>query len=173
MNITLRKFATSDIPTYYSWRNDLEVAQFDQPGFLRPMGYEEVEAWSQRMVEGLTFVVCADDKAIGTCAFMNCDNRNRNAELALVIGDKSYWSKGVGTIVMEKLLEMGFYGLNYHKLYLHVFDFNQRAIGLYEKMGFTLEGVEREVHFRNGKYEDVRYYGYLRHEWESKREHAE
>lgn len=168
MNVTLRKFTQNDIELYYQWRNDLEVAQYDQPGFLRPMSYEEVEAWSQRMVDGLTFIICVDGEPVGTCAFMNCDDRNRNAELAIVIGNKSYWSKGVGVRALSILLEMGFYGLNYHKLHLHVFDFNKRAIGLYEKLGFVREGIKREMHFRNGKYEDVYFYGLLRSEWEAK-----
>lgn len=169
MNVTFKKFTREDIPLYYSWRNDMEVAQYDQPGFLRPMAYEEVEAWSERMVSGLTFLICVDDKAVGTCAFMNLDERNRNAELALVIGDKNYWSKGVGTLALEGMLKMGFDGLNLHKLYLHVFDFNKRAIGLYEKAGFTLEGTLRDMHFLNGTYEPVHHYGLLATEWRTKK----
>lgn len=165
MKISLRKFTREDIPQYYMWRNDLEVARFDQPGFLRPMGYEEVEAWSERMVTGLTFIICVDDKPVGTCAFMNLDERNRNAEIALVIGDKNYWSQGVGTQALKSLLEMGFNGLNLHKLYLHVFEFNKRAIGLYEKLGFKLEGTLRDMHFHEGKYEAVYHYGILRSDW--------
>lgn len=165
MKLSFKKFSREDIPLYYSWRNDMEVAKFDQPGFLRPMSYEEVETWSERMVGGLTFLICVDDKPVGTCAFMNYDDRNRNAELALVIGDKSYWSQGVGTMALKELLKMGFDGLNLHKLYLHVFDFNKRAIGLYEKLGFKREGILRDMHFHEGKYEDVLYYGLLASEW--------
>ena len=166
MTLTFKKFSREDIPLYYQWRNDLEVARFDQPGFLRPMSYEEVETWSERMVTGLTFLICIDDQPIGTCAFMNLDERNRNAELALVIGEKNYWSQGVGTKALEEMLKMGFHGLNLHKLYLHVFEFNTRAIGLYEKLGFKLEGTLRDMHFHEGKYEAIRHYGLLRSEWE-------
>lgn len=166
MNLHFRKFTQEDIPYYYIWRNDPEVAQYDQSGFLRPMSFEEVETWSQRMVEGPTFTICIDDTPIGTCAFMNVDQRNRHAELAIVIGDKNYWGKGLGTQSMKQLLEWGFYGMNLNRLYLHVFSFNERAKGLYEKMGFKLEGTKREMLFRDGRYEDLEYYGLLRSEWE-------
>lgn len=165
MIIRLKKFEASDIELYYRWRNNLEVAIYDQPGFLRPMGYDEVAAWSQRMVDGLTFIILADETPVGTCAFMNLDERNRNAELALVIGDPAYWSKGVGTQAFHQLLEMGFNGLNLHKLYLHVFEFNKRAIGLYEKTGFKREGILRDMHYHQGAYEAVYHYGLLRDEW--------
>ena len=106
--LTYKKFTEEHIPTYYEWRNDPEVAKFDQSVFLRPMAFEEVKDWSQIMVDGLTFVVYDDEKPIGTCAFMHLDNRNRHAELAIVIGDKNSWSKGYGTQIMTQLLEWGF-----------------------------------------------------------------
>ncbi|WZU01130.1 hypothetical protein MGH68_16915 [Erysipelothrix sp. D19-032] len=60
-----------------------EVAQYDQSGFLRPMSFEEVEEWSQILVNGMTYTVLADEKPIGTVAFMNLDQRNRHASLLL------------------------------------------------------------------------------------------
>ena len=155
MNLRFEKFEEKHIPIYYAWRNDPEVASNDQSGFIRPMGYEEVESWSARMVEGLTFVAYDGEVPLGTCAFMNPDYRNRHAELAIVIGNKDYWSKGYGTEIMKKLLEWGFEGLNLNRLYLHVFSFNKRAIGLYEKMGFKEEGRLRAMIYRDGHYHDL------------------
>lgn len=164
MNLNFKKFTAEHIPAYYEWRNDPEVAIFDQSQFLRPMSFEEVETWSQIMVDGMTYVICDGEKSIGTCAFMNLDQRNRHAELAIVIGDKNYWGKGYGKDIMAQLIEWGFEGLNLHRLYLHVFDFNKRAIALYEKMGFVQEGRMREMLYRNGKYHDVLCYGLLKSE---------
>lgn len=163
--LRFEKFTKADIPQYYAWRNDPEVAIYDQSAFLRPMSFEEVEIWSERMVEGLSFMIYDGVIAIGICAFMNVDERNRHAELSIVIGNKDYWSKGYGTAIMEQQLEWGFNGLNLNRLYLHVFDFNKRAIGLYEKVGFIKEGHKREMLFRNGKYCDVLYYGMLRKDY--------
>lgn len=167
MNITYKKFTQEDIPFYYAWRNDPEVAQYDQSGFLRPMSFEEVEEWSQILVNGMTYTVLADDKPIGTVAFMNLDQRNRHAELAIVIGDKNYWGQGLGPQLMKQQLEWGFNGLNLNRLYLHVFAFNERTQKLYKKMGFKHEGTKREMLFRDGKYQDVEVYGLLRREWET------
>lgn len=165
MDIKYKKFSAEHVPYYYQWRNDPEVAIYDQSGFLRPMSYEEVEAWCQILIDGMTYIVEVDGKPVGQCAFMNMDQRNRHAELAIVIGDKNYWSQGIGSIVMVQLLEWGFEGLNLNRLYLHVFDFNKRAMGLYEKFGFTKEGTMRDMIYREGRYNDIHCYGLMRNEW--------
>lgn len=163
--LRFEKFTEQHIPIYYKWRNDPEVAVFDQSSFLRPMSYEEVASWSEIMVNGLTFLIFDGDVPIGTCAFMGLDQRNRHAELAIVIGNKDYWSKGFGTEIMKHLLNWGFEGLNLNRLYLRVFDFNTRAIGLYEKMGFKLEGISRGMIYRHGRYCDVHHFGIMKSEY--------
>lgn len=165
MNLNFKKFTQEHIPFYYEWRNNPDVAVYDQIEFLRPMSYEEVDTWSQRMVEGPTFLICDGDKPIGTCAFMGLDQRNRHAELAIVIGDMDYWGKGYGYQIMRQLLDWGFEGLNLRRLYLNVFDFNERAIALYKKCGFKEEGRLREMVYRHGKYHDILTFGLMKDEW--------
>lgn len=165
MSLRFEKFTQEHIPQYYAWRNDPEVAIFDQSSFLRPMSFTEVEEWSSIMVNGLTFMVYENDVAIGTCAFMHHDARNRHAEIAIVIGNKEYWSKGYGTKIMTQLMDWGFEGLNLNRMYLHVFGFNERAINLYKKMGFIHEGVMRDMLYRHGKYQDLHVYGISKDEY--------
>ncbi len=97
---------------------------------------------------------------------MKVDERNRHAELAIVIGEKDYWSKGYGSQMMHTLLEYGFEGLNLERLYLHVFSFNERAIKFYEKFNFKHEGTLRNMLYRDGKYHDLLAYGLMRDEWQ-------
>ena len=164
--IQYEKFVEQHIPTYYKWRNDETVAVFDQSEFLRPRSYEEIEEWSQILVNGHTYIASVDGVYIGTIALMKVDERNRHAELAIVIGEKDYWSKGYGSQMMHTLLEYGFEGLNLDRLYLHVFSFNERAIKFYEKFNFKHEGTLRNMLYRNGKYHDLLAYGLMRDEWQ-------
>ena len=48
-----------------------------------------------------------------------------------------------------------FMHLNLHKVYLHVFESNLRAINCYKKAGFKIEGTLQDHHFSRGKYENV------------------
>jgi len=85
--------------------------------------------------------------------------------MGIGIGDKAYWGRGVGTEVMNILLRYVFTELNLHRLSLTVFEYNQRAIRLYEKCGFKIEGINREYHFRDGRRWDLVSMGILREEW--------
>lgn len=60
-----------------------------------------------------------------------------------------------GTDAVNTLVNFCFMHLNMHKIYLHVFESNKRAINCYKKAGFTIEGKLHEHHFAKGKYEDV------------------
>jgi RimJ/RimL family protein N-acetyltransferase len=57
--------------------------------------------------------------------------------------------------------------LNLHRVQLTVFSYNERAIALYEKLGFQREGVYREFIQRDGRRYDMYLYGLLRREWKA------
>ena len=55
--------------------------------------------------------------------------------------------------------------LNLNRIWLHVFEFNERALRAYEKVGFVREGVLRQDVFREGRYWNTVVMGILRDEW--------
>jgi len=164
--LTYEAFSKKHIETYYTWRNDVSINIYDQNGFNSPIAIEKVEPWCEAIImqnDGYTFFIKDEvkDVYIGMCALFRIDSKNRNCELAIMIGDKSYWGKGIGTEVMNQLLDWGFNSLNLHKIFLNVFSSNPRAIRLYEKVGFKFEGSRKEELYRNGKYEDILRYGFF------------
>ncbi len=66
----------------------------------------------------------------------------------------------------DLILKYGFNELNLHRIQLTVFEYNERGIALYEKLGFRREGVFREFMLREGRRYDMYLYGLLRREWE-------
>jgi len=77
----------------------------------------------------------------------------------------SVWVKiypGGGTDAVNALVHFCFMHLNLHKIYLYVFESNQRAVNCYKKAGFAIEGKMLEHHFAKGKYEDVLVMGRVR-----------
>jgi RimJ/RimL family protein N-acetyltransferase len=115
----------------------------------------------------MTIEVCEGETwvPVGNCSFHVQDWRVRSAELGIFIGDKAYWGKGYGSEVMRLLLAHGFGILNLNRIYLRVYENNQRAIRAYEKAGFVHEGRMRQAEFRNGGYEDILLMSVLRSEW--------
>jgi RimJ/RimL family protein N-acetyltransferase len=78
------------------------------------------------------------------------DNLNQAAEVAILIGNKDYWSKGYGSEALSLLIDYRFKALNIYNIMLSVYSFNNRAIKMYEKLGFKIIGKRREA-LRRGK----------------------
>ena len=90
--------------------------------------------------------------------------------VSIGFGDRAHWGKGYGADAMRLLLDYAFSELNLHRVQLTVFAYNERAIALYEKVGFVREGAYREFLYRDGARYDMYLYGLLRREWEARRQ---
>lgn len=91
----------------------------------------------------------------------------RTAWLAIGLGERSTWGKGYGTEALELVLRYGFRELNLLRISLTVFEYNRRAIHLYERLHFRVEGRARQFLERDGQRWDMLFLGLLRQEWES------
>jgi RimJ/RimL family protein N-acetyltransferase len=67
---------------------------------------------------------------------------------------------------MRLMLKFGFETLNLNRIFLRVYEYNQRAIRSYEKAGFVLEGKLRQARYQAGKYHDEYIMSVLRSEWD-------
>lgn len=101
---------------------------------------------------------------IGVTSLNQIDLKNRNAECIIDIGAKDYWGKGYGNEALKLLLDYAFLEMNLHRVSLRVFSFNEKAIKLYEKIGFKHEGISRQFLFREGKWHDLVHMGILQEE---------
>lgn len=94
--------------------------------------------------------------------------RNRSTECIIEIGVKEMQGKGVGTAALSLLLDFAFNELNLHRVSLKVLSFNERAIRLYEKLGFVREGAVRQDFYRAGAWHDIILMGMLKDEYQAK-----
>ena len=62
---------------------------------------------------------------------------------------------GIGTAACRALLRYAFDDLNLRRVHLHVLDTNVAAKRLYEKVGFRVQGVERDAVFIDGRSRDL------------------
>lgn len=106
-----------------------------------------------------------DDKLIAEMVLEVINWTGRDAFVGLSIGDRENWSKGYGTDMLSLLLGFAFTEINLRRVTLSVFEYNSRAIRVYEKIGFRHEGRERKLLHREGKRWDLLFMGILRDEW--------
>jgi RimJ/RimL family protein N-acetyltransferase len=66
---------------------------------------------------------------------------------------------------MHLLLDYAFNQLNLHRVWLRVIEDNERAIHIYEKIGFQHTGRLRQCVFKQGYYQDLLLMDILRDEY--------
>ena len=68
---------------------------------------------------------------------------------------RKYWGIGIGTAMLELLAEKAL-ELGYEQMELDVFSGNERAVGLYKKMGFVKTGVIPDgIRYKDGTFDGL------------------
>lgn len=115
---------------------------------------------SMQNEENSTIIVAeVDHQLVGyLVAIGGSANRNKYS-VYIVIGVLSEFAgQGVGTKMFEALLNWAV-KQKIHRLELTVMKHNVRAVALYKKMGFEIEGIKRDSLYLNGKFVDEYYMG--------------
>jgi len=164
--VTLRAIEREDLPNYVHWLNDPRVLRYF--GRFTPLSLAQEEKWYEDMLQDRTvrsFAIEFEGQHIGGGGFGDIDAFHRCAEVGLFIGRPDLWNQGLGRDVLTTLLRFGFEEMNLHRIYLRVFAENERAVHLYESLGFQHEGRWRQAEFRHGRYHDILWLSVLEDEW--------
>lgn len=162
----------ADAETFAAW--------FDDPASIRLAGFrpiwpmnrttakEKLEEWVKAKPEAIHFAArtIADDRLVGGIGIMDINHADGNAQLGLSIYRQDDWGQGYGREMIVLALRYAFNELNLHRVWLTTSAFNERAMKLYEKLGFRHEGRGREHVLLDGTRWDIVYMGMLRDEFE-------
>jgi len=88
----------------------------------------------------------------GMTIFSNPRTRH-SAGIGMMV-HKDFQGMGVGTKLLQSLLDVADNWLMLVRVELSVFTDNERAITLYKKHGFEIEGTKKKAGIRNGVYAD-------------------
>ncbi len=123
--------------------------------------YPSVEQWRRKLAdpqEGLySLVACAEREVIGEISLMTFPTRPRRrhvGHLGMIVRD-DWQHKGIGTQMMQAVVDLADMWLNLSRLELEVYPDNEPAIRLYKKFGFRVEGTQICSAFREGRYMDT------------------
>ncbi|HEY5638739.1 MAG TPA: GNAT family protein [Dehalococcoidia bacterium] len=169
--VRLRAVEPEDAENAFRWMNDREVTRNLMARY--PFSLESEREWVKGAGKPLDFgnvrlaVETKEGVHIGHCGLHNGSAESRHAELGIMLGEKDYWGRGFGTDTMLTLLRFAFEQMNLHKVSLGVFEFNERGLAMYTKLGFVEEGRFREDLFQDGRYWDLVRMSILRREYEA------
>lgn len=167
--IYLRALEETDIPVQVRWFNDSEINQHLAGGSFPLNLLQEREYVKKLYIDqsrlSLAIVLRESDEHIGGISLRDIHPIFRSASLGILIGEKDHWGCGYGTEATQLIVQHGFHTLNLNRIWLKVLESNKRAVRVYEKLGFSKEGVLRQDVFSKGDYHDTLVMGILREEW--------
>lgn len=168
----LRELEKKDIKRINQWRNDPElIALLGAP--FRFINEEVDFSWYENYMNNRNNTIrCAivevdNDEILGLISLVSINFLNQSAELHIMIGEKKNQGKGIGTFAVEEILHHAFNNMNLQRIELAAVETNLRAQHLYEKVGFTQEGIKRRAIFKNGAFVDLILYAILREEFKA------
>ena len=156
MEFTVRRAEPADFEGI--WRNFVDESAYS--GTLQ-LPHPSREMWRRRLAEPAEghyiFVACASEEIVGNAGLHPAGTSPRRAHaMTLGVSVPAAWqAKGVGTALLATLTGLADGWLNVWRLELTVFADNERAIALYRKFGFEVEGTHRAYALRDGSYADT------------------
>ena len=146
--IMLRDVAEGDVEARFALGNTPEIiAMFGgDPAQVRDITRDAAEAWvAAQRDEPHAWIIANGDAILGAIRLHTLNPADKRAQIAIGILDPAALGRGYGTEAMQGLAAHAFDAMGLHRLGCRVLEFNDRAICAYEKVGFVVEGREREA----------------------------
>lgn len=103
----------------------------------------------------------------GCCGLCYINWVHRNADLSLYIGKDELYidEEGIAEESIGLLWSYGFKELGLKKIWTELYEFDEKKINLYKKLGMTVDGTWRKQYFYDGKWWDSLLMEILADEW--------
>jgi RimJ/RimL family protein N-acetyltransferase len=131
---------------------------------------EEVERSLAQPHESGRFVIEVDEggewRRAGVMGFDVANRRSRIANLGGLAVHPDYRGRKLADDAARLLQRHLLLDLDYHRLQLEIYGFNQRAIEHAERSGFIHEGTRRKAYWRHDEWVDGVLFGFVREDLE-------
>jgi RimJ/RimL family protein N-acetyltransferase len=166
--VILRPFSLDDLPTLAAILEDPEVLRYTGSQHL---SFDLEQIRSAHLARAhradrldLAVIDKASGELVGEVVLNNWDPHNRSCNFRTLLGARGR-DRGLGTEAIRLIVGYGFEHVHLHRISLDVFTFNPRARRVYEKVGFVVEGIEREALLLDNEWIDSVYMSLLDREW--------
>ena len=112
------------------------------------------------------FVLEVDGEPAGVLAFDVANRRSRIAYLHAIMLHPAYRGRGIAAAATRLLVRHLVFDLDFHRVQLEVYGFNEPALRHFERAGFRREGVRRQAYWRHGAWVDGILFGLVREDLE-------
>ena len=164
----LKSLTVKDITSaYIHWLNDEEIMQHTEQKF-RTTTLQDASDYVTLMAQSKTdlfYGLFYDGTHIGSIKLGKINLNHKTADLSYIIGDKSFWGKGIASKMITKVVSLAFERLDLEKIVAGVYATNLASIRVLEKSRFVCEGKQRDQFIFRGQRIDGLIYGRLKLDW--------
>ena len=137
--ITLLTVESQDIKYFKQWWRDSDLIRATS-GITSPLSDSQIKSYFRNILEpqtALHFMIDCDNRTIG---HISLQRRTDNWwETQIVIGDNADQGRGYGSEAIQLLIDKA-RQQSIDRIYLEVRPDNAKAIGAYQKVGFSIVG---------------------------------
>ena len=166
--LRLRRATTEDAKLLAGLATDDEISPFLAVRSARhPAAFvEEIARGDEAPREHGRFVIEAESdgawSAAGSIAFEVANRRSRIAHLYGLMVRPDFRGRGLAQAATRLFTLHLILDLDYHRIQLECYGFNERAIRHFERVGYVKEGVRRKAYWRNDGWVDGVLFGLVR-----------
>ncbi|MEF8873600.1 MAG: GNAT family N-acetyltransferase [Candidatus Thermoplasmatota archaeon] len=151
--LKLRPLTEQDWPLLNEWNSDQEVLYFAEGDEVEEYTPEQVKKIYRSVSENAyIFIIEYNETPIGECWLQEMNLQRIKKEypeedcwrVDMMIGEKEFWGKGIGTEVIKMLVRFGFDEIGADLIFgCDVMDYNVRSLKTAKKAGFEIENKLR------------------------------
>ena len=164
LHLSTRILREKDIrKEYVEWFADEDVIRFSDNQY-RKFTLHNVKDYVKNCLSDSNIDLLGifdNKKHIGNILITGLDSAHKRAEISYVVGNKSYWGRGVGTFAVNEIIYKAKNDYKLNKLFAGIAEGNIGSIKVLEKNGFSLEGTRINHLYYGGKYYNKINYGLL------------
>lgn len=149
-DIKIRDIKDEDVVILFAWWIDQEINRYDPrpiphnsssllkecKNYCRMFAHEVMNK-NKRLNRYRYFIITnTEDRPIGFINLFGFDKEKNQAEMGIIIGDKTYWRKGIAYKSCQIVLEYLFTEGGFQRIHIETSEHNKPARQLFHKLGF-------------------------------------
>ena len=164
MHITLKVLKPENLTERcLNWYSDPNIVRFSDNQYRRfsmDSQYEYVANCLRDSTMDL-YGIFHNDLHLGNLSITDLESIHSRAEINYLIGERSYWGKGVAPFAISKIVELAKHKYELNKLFAGAAEENYGSRKALENNGFNLEGRRIKHLLYGGRYHNQIDYGLI------------
>ena len=156
--ISLKAVERKDLEQLRNWRNNINFRKYFRE-FKEISDYEQEKWFDDKIKKDDKTIMFSirdlkNNVLIGCCGLVYINWKDRHADLSLYIGKNDLYidDNGLAEESCKLLLDYAFSDIGLNKVWTEIYEFDQKKYNLFEKIGFSQDGILRQNYWFEGKW---------------------